>query len=177
MAEEPAANEAKTKDSGNMKNLILIFGFSFLATVIIVCTVLLIVFRNTNVNGANGNRPNPTPSHQKSEKEKQKEKEIGPLVPLGNELIVNVSGEDGAPHYLKVVVTLEGDSEKAGEELKKRVPQIRDLVITVLTSKTKEKIEEKEGKELIRSEIIKNVNRYMVEGKVRNAFFEDFMMQ
>lgn len=171
MADETVVAVEKVKESGNMKNLLMIFGFSFLATVIIVCTVLLIVFRNNAPQkGAE------TTGHAESESA-AKEKEIGPLVPLGNEIIVNISGEDGSPHYLKVNISLEGDSEPSGEELKKRVPQIRDLVITILTSKTKEKIEEKEGKELIRSEIIKNVNRYMVEGKVRNAFFEDFMMQ
>ena len=171
MAEETVpAGEKKAKDPGNMKNLLIIFGFSFLATVIIVCTVLLIVFRNNNAAKSG------TPAQVESEKP-AKEKEIGPLVSLGNEIIVNIPSEDGTPHYLKVTISLEGDSEKAGEELKKRVPQIRDLVITILTSKTIEKIEEKEGKEIIRSEIIKNVNRYMVEGKVRNAFFEDFMLQ
>ncbi len=72
--------------------------------------------------------------------------------------------------------TMELDNEKTKEEISKRIPQIRDLMISILRTKTKEKIDEKEGKDQIRSEIINSINRYLVTGKVKNLYFEDFLI-
>jgi flagellar FliL protein len=49
-------------------------------------------------------------------------------------------------------------------------------MISILRTKTKEKIDEKEGKDQIRSEIINSINRYLVTGKVKNLYFEDFLI-
>lgn len=103
--------------------------------------------------------------------------EFGLLVPL-NEVIVNLSAADGAEHFIKVNVTLEvSNNEKVKEEVVKRVPQLRDLVISILRTKTKENIDEKEGKEKLSSEISIGVNRILGGNKVRHVFFEDFMIQ
>jgi flagellar FliL protein len=72
---------------------------------------------------------------------------------------------------------LEVDSEKTQVEVSKRIPQIRDLTISILSSKTKEKISEKEGKDLVRSEIINSINKNLTIGRVRRVFFEDFVIQ
>jgi flagellar FliL protein len=91
---------------------------------------------------------------------------------------VNIRSEEGFEHFLKTNIVLELDSgEKTGEEVSKRIPQIRDLVINILASKTKEKIIEKEGKDQVRSEIINNINQLMSNGMIRNIYFQDFIIQ
>lgn len=149
-------------------NPIIVGTFAFLITVVISGTILIITFKE----------PSKTVTQTIVVKEAASE-EIGPLVPLGNEIIVNLPSElEGeGEHYLKVNVTLEVDNEKVTEEVTKRVPQIRDLLISILRSKTKEKIDEKEGKDLVRSEIINSINSFLVLGKVKNVFFEDFVIQ
>jgi flagellar basal body-associated protein FliL len=104
--------------------------------------------------------------------------EFGLLVPL-NEMIVNLtSSVPGEEHYLKVNVTLEVlDNEKVKEEIAKRVPQLRDLVISKLRMKTKDEIDEKEGKEKLGGELLNSINSIIGGNKVRHVFFEDFMIQ
>lgn len=143
-------------------NVLLIGLFSFMITVIFFGTFIIITLRQSN---------NPKPV------ETVRTEEIGPLVSLGQEIIVNLTSEAGFEHYLKIQVTLEVDGEKAQADVTKRVPQIRDMVISILSSKTKEKISEKEGKDSVRSEIINSINRSLTIGKVRQVFFEDFVIQ
>ncbi|MGE5580949.1 MAG: flagellar basal body-associated protein FliL [Bacillota bacterium] len=161
------SNNTTSINLNKMTTYIIVGLFSLLVTVIIAGAFLIITFKGgttkvvetkTVVVGAGAGE------------------EVGPLVPLGNEIIVNIPSDDGVEHYLKVNATLELDNEKAKEEVTKRIPQIRDLMITILRSKPKEKIDEKEGKEQIRSEIISTINRYLISGKVKNLYFEDFLI-
>jgi flagellar basal body-associated protein FliL len=153
--------------AGKYMNPIIVGTFAFLITVVIAGTILIITFKAPK-----------TVTQTVVVKEGAGSGEIiGPLVPLGNEIIVNLTSEEGTEHYLKVNVTLEVENEKVKEEAAKRIPQIRDQVISILRSKTKEKIDQKEGKDLVRSEIIKSINSFLVLGKVKNVFFEDFVIQ
>jgi flagellar basal body-associated protein FliL len=100
-------------------NPIIVGTFAFLITVVISGTILIITFKE------------PSKTVTQTIVVKDAVAEIGPLVPLGNEIIVNLPSElEGeGEHYLKVNVTLEVDNEKVKEEVGKRVPQIRDLLI------------------------------------------------
>lgn len=112
--------------------------------------------------------------------------EFGLLVPL-NEMIVNLASSDGnVEHYLKINITLEViHNEKVKEEVAKRVPQLRDLVISILRtkrkedidSKTNEQIDQKRGKEDLSVELLNSINRTLGGSKVRHVFFEDLMIQ
>jgi flagellar FliL protein len=144
-------------------NVLLIGLFSFMITVIFFGTFIIVTLRQSS---------NPKPHVETARNE-----EIGPLVSLGEEIIVNINSERGFEHYLKIQLTLEVDSEKTQVEVSKRIPQIRDLTISILSSKTKEKISEKEGKDLVRSEIINSINKNLTIGRVRRVFFEDFVIQ
>lgn len=155
----PIVPQGKTPNN----NVLLIGLFSFMITVIFFGTFIIVTLRQTN---------NPKPRVETANRT-----EIGPLVSLGEEIIVNISSEKGFEHYLKIKLTLEVDSEKTQAEVNKRIPQIRDMAISILSSKTKEKISEKEGKDLVRSEIIKSINDSLTVGRVRQVFFEDFVIQ
>lgn len=144
-------------------NVLLIGLFSFMITVIFFGTFIIVTLRQS--------------SNSKPHVETARNEEIGPLVSLGEEIIVNINSERGFEHYLKIQLTLEVDSEKTQVEVSKRIPQIRDLTISILSSKTKEKISEKEGKDLVRSEIINSINKNLTIGRVRRVFFEDFVIQ
>jgi flagellar FliL protein len=167
-AANKASNAATNVNLNKMTTYIILGMFVLLVTVIIAGAFLIFTFRNTTT----------TKVIQTKTVEVSPEagEEVGPLVPLGSEIIVNIPSDDGAERYLKVNATLEVDNEKAKEELSKRIPQIRDLMISILRTKTKEKIDEKEGKDQIRSEIISSINQYLISGKVKNLYFEDFLI-
>jgi flagellar FliL protein len=168
------AEENKTGAEKKTSNLIIIGLFAFLITVVVSATFLVFMLKKP---------PSPTGPGPQATGVKE---ELGPLVPLGSEVIVNITSESGTQHYLKVNLTLElkvspgakkDQTEKATAEVTQRIPQIRDVVITVLRTKTKEKIDQKEGKDLIRSEIINNVNKFLISGAIKNVYFQDFVIQ
>lgn len=169
-------NSTGSKNEGKRSiNLILLIGLiSFLITIIVAGIVLILILRNS---------PQAFDRQQPKQSKIATKAEIGPLVPIGPEIIVNITSDTGTEYYLKVNITLElqvinGSNEKAGiEEINKRIPQIRDTIITILRGKNKEKIDQKEGKDLISSEIISAVNRYLVYGRIKNVYFQDFVIQ
>lgn len=163
MPEEVSKNNSKGSVLNNNKAVLFIGIFSFLITTIFFGTFIIITLKQTN--------------SQNKVVVKQSE-EMGPILSLGNDILVNIRSEEGMEHFLKTNIALELDNgEKTAEEVTKRIPQIRDIVINVLASKTKEKIIEKEGKDQVRSEIINIINQLMTIGKIRNVYFQDFIIQ
>jgi flagellar FliL protein len=157
-------NEAKAKNS--TATIVLIGLFSFLITVVVAGTVIFLNLRqDSNLQGTDFGSG------------ASKSAELGPLVSIGNDIIVNLVKQGGMDYYLKVNVILEAGNQKVAGELNNRIPQVRDLLINILSSKTVDKINEKEGKELIRREIINDINEILSTGKVKNVFFQEFVIQ
>ncbi|MCK5539994.1 MAG: flagellar basal body-associated FliL family protein, partial [Deltaproteobacteria bacterium] len=79
--------------------------------------------------------------------------------------------------YLKVTMKLELSNEELLEEIDKRRAQLRDVVLTLLSSKTAVEVGTMEGKFLLRQDIIKRVNVNLVTGKVTKVYWEEFVVQ
>jgi flagellar FliL protein len=101
--------------------------------------------------------------------------EMGPIYSLET-FIVNLVGGRGK-NYLKAKVELELDSDKTTIEINKRLPQIRDAILTMLSSKSNEDISTLEGKFQLRAEIISTLNQFLKTGRVKNVYFTDFIVQ
>ena len=69
------------------------------------------------------------------------------------------------------------NGEELLEEVDKRRAQLRDVVLTMLSSKTANEISTMEGKFLLRQDIIKRVNVNLVTGKVTKVYWEEFVVQ
>jgi flagellar FliL protein len=99
----------------------------------------------------------------------------GPIVSL-DPFLVNLSdGEDS--HYLKVTINLEVESPEITPEIEERMPQIRDSILILLSSKTSEEVRSVDGKFRLRDEIISRVGKFVPGGKVKGAYFTEFIMQ
>jgi flagellar FliL protein len=92
------------------------------------------------------------------------------------QFIVNLVDPLGR-RYLKVKIELEMDKPEAVEEAGKRDAQIRDSVITLLTSKSYGDIDSPEGKLQLRQEIVARANQFLRRGRAVNAYFTDFVIQ
>ncbi len=101
--------------------------------------------------------------------------ELGSIYELET-FIVNLSGDSGN-HYLKVKVSLEMNNAELNLEIEKRLPQFRDSILTLLSSKTMDDVKTLEGKAQIRAEIITMLNQYLKTGKITNVYFGDFIVQ
>jgi len=114
-------------------------------------------------------------SDEGSLEQQETQQEIGPIYPLET-FIVNLVGGRGK-NYLKAKVELELDSDKTEIEINKRLPQVRDAILTMLSSKSNEDINTLEGKFQLRAEIITTLNQFLKTGKIRNVYFTDFIVQ
>lgn len=79
--------------------------------------------------------------------------------------------------YLKLTVKLELESQEASAELASRVPQLRDTILVLLTSKDAASIRTPQGKFELRAEITQRVNSLLPKPGVRAAYFTDFVVQ
>ncbi len=103
---------------------------------------------------------------------KAEEEYIGQLVPLET-FLVNLAGVRGGK-LMKVTMTLEVDTPEVQEEIDKIKPQVRDLILILLSSKTYDEVNSKQGKDFLRDEIKDRINTFLTKGKVRRVLFTEF---
>lgn len=100
---------------------------------------------------------------------------VGPMHPL-DQFIVNLLSQSGR-RYLKTTMNLELDNEALVAELTNKEAVIRDIIISVLSSKTIEEISTSKGKDKLKEELTIKVNEVLVDGQIKNVFFTDFVIQ
>ena len=100
---------------------------------------------------------------------------IGTIIPLDS-FVVNISDRE-RDRYLKLKTELELSMPELSDELDQRMPQIRDLIISLLGSKSFEEVRTIEGKNFLREEILLRINSLLVSGKVKRVFFTEFVVQ
>jgi len=111
----------------------------------------------------------------KADNEKDDKDEIRPVFSLET-FIVNLA-DRGSGRYLRVTMDLELSSKETTAEVEKRLPQIRDAILTVIPAKTSKDISTIEGKNALRDEIIQKLNSFIKNGSITNIFFTEFVVQ
>jgi flagellar FliL protein len=97
---------------------------------------------------------------------------VFPLEPF----VVNITGHEYA-RYLKLKIELEAESPAVRTELEGRLPQLRDAVILLLSSKRLSDITDFEGKALLKQDLLERINGLLQDGKVRDVLFTEFVVQ
>jgi flagellar FliL protein len=101
--------------------------------------------------------------------------EVGLMFPL-EPFTVNLLSESGR-RYLKVEMNLEMEGEELSPELEEKKPIFRDIIIRQLSSKSLEEISTLKGKEALKEGIVNELNTRLKDGKVKNVYFTDFVVQ
>lgn len=103
--------------------------------------------------------------------------QIGALYPFET-FVVNLA-DPGGTRYLKVTMSVElnSGSEKLMQELEMRKPQIRDIILTVLSSKSFEEVSTPQGKLSLKQEVIQKLNGVIASGGVNNLYITEFVVQ
>jgi flagellar FliL protein len=97
---------------------------------------------------------------------------IFPLEPF----IVNIY--DGQElRYLKVKVELEMVGVGVKNELDIRLAAIRDSILVLLSTKTLQDIQDIQGKNQLKDEILASINKLIPPGKIAKIYFTDFVVQ
>ncbi len=182
MAEENKGTEAQEKSGGSNKMLIIV----------------LVVFNMLALGGMGAfamlRNPAPVepveaPEHEaKAEEENGHEAEksanegeavvisdLGPTETLGS-FVVNLN-EPGSPRYLKATIKIGLENESVKDELRKREPQFRDMVIAYLSSLNVRQTQGLLAKEDIRNNILQRLNNVLKTGKLQHVYLTEFVIQ
>lgn len=114
-------------------------------------------------------------AHGKKIEEGEGEADTGPKIMRFEPFIVNLTKTAGN-RYLKVTINIEMDSGSI-EEAKERNAQIRDSIITLLSSKSYSDVGSVSGKYQLRDEIAARINLILSKGKVKSVYFTEFVIQ
>lgn len=90
--------------------------------------------------------------------------------------LVNLA-DPGGKRYLKISMKLVLDSAQAGQEFGERGPELRDNVLMLLSSKKYEDIATFSGKMALKQEAIARLNQRMNQGRVKDIYFTEFLVQ
>jgi len=90
--------------------------------------------------------------------------------------IVNLV-DPNVQRYLKLKIELELNNKPVQSEIDLRMPQIKDSLLVLLSSKSFNDIKTVEGKMRLRMEIISRINNFLTEGRVKNVYFTEFVVQ
>ncbi|WP_027338700.1 flagellar basal body-associated FliL family protein [Halonatronum saccharophilum] len=100
-------------------------------------------------------------------------RELGPTTDIGD-FLVNL---DGGRRFVRVSMVLEVNNSRVTREVDERTPQIRDLIISVLRSKSHDEVITEGGSRTLRTEIMNKINERLIEGQITNVFFTEFVIQ
>ncbi len=113
---------------------------------------------------------------EEAKKEEKAPEKPGALLEM-DPFIVNLADPSGK-RYLKLKLAVDAKDEKIKQELEARMPQIRDSILLLLTSKSYADIAPVAGKIRLRNEILKIINRALIGvGAVHAVYFSEFVVQ
>ena len=85
--------------------------------------------------------------------------------------------DDGGRRYLKATFQIDFGTPEVPAAMAARLPQTRDLLLTLFTSKTFDEIRTPEGKQQLREEIIARVNQVLDRDLAKAVYFTEFIVQ
>lgn len=120
-----------------------------------------------------------TPADQKqAQKVPEKEEEHAPIYEKLETFTVNLSDKES---YLQVEVALKLSDPEVQAKVKTYMPEVRDILLRLLSSKSVEELTTQEGKDKLASEIQSQVNDVLhvkQRGKgVKGVLFNSFIIQ
>lgn len=90
--------------------------------------------------------------------------------------IVNLADAD-QNRYLKIRINLESKKPEANEEFAKKLPLVKDTILTILSQKKSEDLFHSSGKEKLKAEMMGSINPHLVELKIKAIYFTEFVIQ
>jgi len=162
-------------EGGNSKLAFLQNKAVILGAIVVVQTLLAIgltqfvILPRMGVQGADM-------SEQRAEEIADAVMDPGTIVGL-EEIIVTLDSDPRQPRYLRINVSLEIRDSSQAERAAARIPQLRDIVIMILSGKSAADIGSPEGRSALRDEIFRDVSAQLPESALMNVFFSDLVVQ
>jgi flagellar FliL protein len=90
--------------------------------------------------------------------------------------LVNLS-DPGGRRYLKLTMKAKLNNKRVAEEFAQHAIEIKDSVLTLLSSKEFAEISTAEDKATLKQEILQRMNRLLGQGQVQEIYFTEFLVQ
>ncbi len=164
----------KESKKGGGSNIVLIIVIVLLVLVLAIGGIVAYLMLSGD-DGGDGAQVTQEKVEKKRHRSRSDDMTVGPMYPL-DKFTVNLMSENGR-RYLVVKMNLEQDSEELTPELDKKTALIRDIIISILSSKTVEEITTAKGKAKLKDEIIAQINRHLEDGEIRHIYFTEFVIQ
>lgn len=111
----------------------------------------------------------------KEEAPAEEDLDLGVMFPM-DPFIVNLAGSEGK-RFLKVTIFLELSTPEVNVEIKGKIQKVTDSILVLLSSKAFEDVYSVQGKFKLKDEITTRVNRFLVVGHIKDAYFTEFIIQ
>lgn len=112
--------------------------------------------------------------HETQKKEEEKVDDLMGSTISMETFLINLAGTRGGK-LAKITMEFEVSNELVKDEIIKRKPQIRDMIIIMLSSKSFDSLSTSEGKNGLRDEIRDEVNHFLTKGEIKRIFFTEFI--
>ena len=111
----------------------------------------------------------------KEEAPAEEDLNLGVMFPM-DPFIVNLAGSEGK-RFLKVTIFLELSTPEVRVEIEGTIQKVADSILILLSSKAFEDVYSVQGKFKLKDEITTRVNRFLVVGHIKDAYFTEFVIQ
>lgn len=105
-----------------------------------------------------------------------KEVVVQPVIQEMETFLVNLS-DPGGKRYLKCTMKMKVSSPDAAAEMTNRIFEVRDMILTILSSKEYEDIARPEDKLALKQELMTTLNRALQKGQIQDIYFTEFLVQ
>jgi flagellar FliL protein len=95
---------------------------------------------------------------------------------LVSDMIINPAETNGT-RFLNTTIGLGVGDPLAKAALEERAPQVRDALISILTTKTIPELVHPDGKKILRTGIMEKVNKIIAPNRILEVYFVDFVLQ
>ncbi len=177
MAEEEKETQEPKKKGGLVKIIIIVVAVLVLAIGGFLAYTILFSGSKDNATEEVVPQADPVVAATAAPVQSSVASEAGIMYDLST-FIVNLSDPSGTK-YLRVAITAEipPKNEKLQLEIDQKLPKIKDAIITVLSSKTFEEINNQEGKKSLKREIARRINALLAQGRLMDVYITDFIIQ
>jgi flagellar FliL protein len=167
MAEAKEKVETEAKSGMTMKKMIIIWIPLFVVQLVVSYVVVAKFFKP---------KMNPAMEEIRDESTRQTpQAQIGEWF-LMEDVIVNPKATKGA-RFLSMSVGFECETNQVVKEIEKREILIRDYLISLLSDRTIEQLDDGKDKEILRMEILGHVKEVLATEGLMNVYFETFILQ
>jgi len=167
--QEASAEDSKEKKGPNLKKPLMMLGIVVVQAVLAFVVAQFVILPRLPVDPAEAD------STAVAEEEVVPERERGSIVMM-DDIVVNLRDTEGS-RFLKVSTGLEFTEKKLEQEIGERMPELRDVLIGHLSSHMVEDMVHREGREVVKQQVLDDFNQTLQAGKLINIYFSDFVVQ